>query len=241
MDTKFWGPSGWILLHSIAYKYPLKPTIIIQNKYKRFYLILPKILPCKYCRNSLKEFYKELPIDNFLASRNKLTKWIYLIHNKVNDKLRKQKLITSLNPTKQEIDKKYKNILAKKINNKLCLGWKFLYSIAFNYLEDSNKTKKQLDIVYIKFYKYLGDVIACDIVKTRYNKYMKMSDISNNLENKKMLTKWLYSLECYIDNDFSASINNEKYKDICKSYKKVMVKSCKKTCRINSKYKTKRI
>ena len=47
-------------------------------------------LPCKYCRKSFKKFLKELPIDNHLDSRDSLTYWLYLIHDKVNKKLIKQ-------------------------------------------------------------------------------------------------------------------------------------------------------
>ena len=44
-------------------------------------------MPCKYCRDSYMDFIKENPIDNNLNSRNDLTKWLYNIHNKVNNKL----------------------------------------------------------------------------------------------------------------------------------------------------------
>jgi hypothetical protein len=249
MDTKFWGPSGWELLHIVAYTYPKYPSQSTKNKYKRFFLILDKILPCKYCRDSLHQFYKELPIKHYLDNRHKLTQWIYQIHNKVNDKLRKQKLLTTPNPSKTEIDRKFKefteNITGKsktKTNIKIkqnfnkngccpqCFGWKFIYSIAFNYPKTKQNilTNPKKKNIYIKFFNYLGDVIACDRTKIHYKSYIKENNISDNLENRSSLTKWLYGLECSAN---STNINLANYNKVCSKYNKVRVKSCKKTCR----------
>ncbi len=89
MDTRFWGPSAWKLMHLVAYNYPDKPSKEDMNNFGMFYNNLKYILPCKYCRISLDKFMSELPIEKYIGSRKKLTEWIYLIHNKVNDKLRK--------------------------------------------------------------------------------------------------------------------------------------------------------
>ena len=76
MDTRFWGPSAWRLLHLISFS---------DNRSKSVYTLiklLPLILPCKYCRESLTEIYKELPLrESFLHN---LDEWMYKIHNKVN-------------------------------------------------------------------------------------------------------------------------------------------------------------
>ena len=57
MDTRFWGPSGWQLLHSITNKYPNNPDKLEKDAYEIFFKSLPFILPCIYCRNSLTEYY----------------------------------------------------------------------------------------------------------------------------------------------------------------------------------------
>ena len=100
MDTRFWGPDGWKLLHSIVEKYPLNPSITEQNTYKNFMNSLKHVLPCIYCRRSFHQYLNELPIHNKLEDRGfpldhreNLFRWIYLIHNKVNQKLRSQNLI----------------------------------------------------------------------------------------------------------------------------------------------------
>jgi hypothetical protein len=96
MNTKFWGPGGWIFLHTISFNYPIKIDESdpwhrkVRQYYKQLYENLQYTLPCKYCRKSYKKFLKELPISQFLDSRKGITLWLYQIHNKVNAKLRKQ-------------------------------------------------------------------------------------------------------------------------------------------------------
>ena len=90
MVTKIWGPPGWLFLHSVTFGYP--ETITTENKdiathYKDFFNSLGNVLPCKYCRDSYNKYISELPVEYFLKSRKDLTKWLYLIHNKVNEKL----------------------------------------------------------------------------------------------------------------------------------------------------------
>ena len=37
MDTRFWGPSGWKLLHGITSQYPIQPTEIDKAAYNIFF------------------------------------------------------------------------------------------------------------------------------------------------------------------------------------------------------------
>lgn len=98
MDTKFWGPPGWVFLHTITFNYPWQidpknPEHVERRRYTReLFENLQFTLPCKYCRESFKVFLKELPIGPHLGSRRALTRWFYDIHNKVNAKLRKQEM-----------------------------------------------------------------------------------------------------------------------------------------------------
>ena len=91
--TKVWGPAGWLFLHSITMSYPTNidknnsEHISRMNSTKDFFILLGDVLPCKYCRDSYKKFITSYPIDNFLDSRRNLAKWLYDIHNLVNDKL----------------------------------------------------------------------------------------------------------------------------------------------------------
>ena len=93
MTTKVWGSPLWFGLHCITFGYPyaINPTNPAhktkEHDYKMFFYYLGRVLPCKYCRESYMDFMKDMPIDNKLKTRKQLTKWLYDMHNKVNDKL----------------------------------------------------------------------------------------------------------------------------------------------------------
>ena len=115
MDTRFWGPSGWFFLHNLANNYSNHPSKEEKNNYKIFFNTLPVVLPCIYCRRSLKSYYEELPLDDhYLKNREHLSEWLYLIHNKVNDKLIGQGLIEDKKPSLDRVMDKYN--IKKKIN-----------------------------------------------------------------------------------------------------------------------------
>ena len=133
MDVRFWGPSGWKLLHSISFLAPKKLNSEEQNLYHLFYESLRYVLPCKYCRDSLNKFMNKIPLHNYIHTREKLSEWVYLIHNQVNNKLRKQGFLKTENPSFIEVKKNYKNILRNECNICDISGWEFLYSKVFNY------------------------------------------------------------------------------------------------------------
>lgn len=112
MDTKAWGPSAWKFLHIVSFNYPEKPTAADKRNYKTLFTNFKFTLPCKYCRESYELFLKDIPIDPYLASRQRLTMWLYLIHNKVNDKLRNQGNPVPPNPSFQEIKNHYEQFRA---------------------------------------------------------------------------------------------------------------------------------
>jgi hypothetical protein len=90
MQTRVWGPAGWIFLHSIAQNYPWEPTAEKKEYYKLFFRLIGEVLPCRYCRESYQHFIKEQGTcldDSVLKDRKTLTTWLYKIHNKVNKKL----------------------------------------------------------------------------------------------------------------------------------------------------------
>ena len=121
MDTRFWGPSAWRLLHLISFS---------DNRSKSVYTLiklLPLILPCKYCRESLTEIYKELPLrESYLHN---IDEWMYKIHNKVNNKLRKQGLLKTPNPTFAEVKEMYEPWLINPPEH--ILGFDFFKSVAY--------------------------------------------------------------------------------------------------------------
>ena len=122
MDTRFWGPSGWRLLHLIVAT-PL--NIRDQDKITEFFKLVPYVLPCKFCRYSLACYYEVNPVPD-----NNKEHWLYNIHNDVNEKLRSQGLLKEPNPTYSEIHNRYKKWAEMPCASTSVLGWDFLTSIA---------------------------------------------------------------------------------------------------------------
>jgi hypothetical protein len=131
MNVKVWGKPLWIGLHCITANYPLEPSSEWKKNYINFFTSLAKVLPCKYCRESFSQYLSELPMDgiyrdkngrlikgkkrgfNFLKNRQTMHYWLYLMHNKVNAKLRGQGYLTDQDPPFEEVCKKYENFRAK--------------------------------------------------------------------------------------------------------------------------------
>jgi len=125
MDTRFWGPSGWCLLHLIA----ANPRPIDRAAVKEWFGLLEFVLPCKYCRASFHDYMKIQPLND--KNRETFSRWLYDIHNRVNGKLRGQGLLTAPDPSWPSVRDRY-----YKLQRGLCknpfIGWDFLTSVAYS-------------------------------------------------------------------------------------------------------------
>lgn len=128
MDTKYWGPSGWRLLHLITFTY--EPT---NKAVARLFRSLPFVLPCKFCRASLHQYMEDDPLEPALVSRAALSKWLYRIHCMVNAKLRGQRLLNDADPPFESVKRVYDERIASGCIRTEFEGWEFLFSIAENH------------------------------------------------------------------------------------------------------------
>lgn len=87
LDRDTLGRNTWSLLHSIATKYPMKPTPEEKSDMKEFIRLISVLYPCSYCAKEFRDDIREMPPQ--LGSRNELALWFCRIHNKVNAKLNK--------------------------------------------------------------------------------------------------------------------------------------------------------
>lgn len=95
--TSTWGSPGWFFLHCVAAGYPVDPDEYdeirgntrghTRRNYSSFFKNTGHVLPCRFCRESYMKFIAELPIEEYLHSRQKLFEWLFIIHNKVNKKI----------------------------------------------------------------------------------------------------------------------------------------------------------
>lgn len=146
MDTRFWGPSGWRLLHLITFTYESIGAARLgqtsssgvgepkqKDSVKELFSMLPFVLPCKYCRASLVQYMRKEPLEPALKSRATLTRWLYKIHNHVNAKLRDQGLLKDADPSFSDVKKVYEDRVAAGCIRTEFEGWNFLFSIADNH------------------------------------------------------------------------------------------------------------
>jgi hypothetical protein len=129
MATSQWGGKAWdFLFTSIIGRYPIiinetnPQHLLIKLKFKNMLTGLKDTLPCIYCRNSYKDFIKELPIEPHLIGRIELMYWLYLIKDKVNIKLINQEKICYLDEKKRLKELFYNKKISEndyyiKINN----------------------------------------------------------------------------------------------------------------------------
>ena len=130
MDTRFWGPSGWKLLHLMSFAYNPKTD---KAAMKEFITTLPYVLPCKFCRTSLIQYYEELPFEDALESAAAFSRWMWKIHGKVNEKLRSQGQTIPPDPSYANVKKVYLDRLSYGCSKTDFPGWEFLFSIVENH------------------------------------------------------------------------------------------------------------
>jgi len=58
----------------------------------------------------MSKYIKSLPIEKYASSRERAIEWIYKLHNKVNNKLRRQGYCITSNPTLEQVNTLYYNI-----------------------------------------------------------------------------------------------------------------------------------
>lgn len=111
MNTKAWGKFAWPFLNFSVANYSPSP----ENTFymRQFFNSLGYVLPCKHCKKSYREFIKRRPVEDYLHSREALQYWLYMIHNDVNDKLRRQGDPIPPNPSFKEVCAYYERFRAK--------------------------------------------------------------------------------------------------------------------------------
>jgi len=180
MDTRFWGPSGWELFHLIAFRSPHPDDVLNQMK---------DVLPCKYCRASTTQFVRDHPLR--LASSDTSAgpgKWLYEIHNMVNNKLRTQcaadpKVVNpGPDPAFEKVKTRYMAMKPTKVP-----GRDFLMAVAYNY-----KPERPRMAIQRIFLHSLAKVFPFDEYREAFDEYIKAREPT--LSSQKAYLRWMYGL-----------------------------------------------
>ena len=95
LDPKIWGPKFWFFLHTISLSYPNYPNAITKKKYYDLIQNFPMFLPIEEIASNFSKLLDKYPIQPYLDNRESFIKWVWFIHNKINEQL--EKPIISLN------------------------------------------------------------------------------------------------------------------------------------------------
>lgn len=212
MDTRYWGPSGWQLLHLISFSYDQSR----KESHKEFFSLLEYILPCKYCRQSTEIFMKEIPPT--ISSSKSIQEWLYRFHNRVNMKLRMQQETGDVSgtpypndPPFSEVKKHYMEILNKKPTK--MPGMDFLSAIIYNFpIEKSEQTETKKS-AYINFFKLLGEVFPFKSLRDSIKSFLEKSPIESHINSRRSLIQWYYNMLKDVCQD--NNIDCISYKSLC--------------------------
>ena len=123
MITGVWGPPLWTALHCISLNYPRRPTEADKEAYLQFFRSLKDVLPCGACRKSYATFIAPrgaTPLNlGTMKSRRTVSKWLYDVHNQVNERLKKPR-----GPPYSTITKRYERFRASDCKPEIhgCVG-----------------------------------------------------------------------------------------------------------------------
>lgn len=124
LDPTIWGPHFWFFLHTIAMTYPNHPNEVNKKKYydliQNFYLFIP----VERISSDFKRLIDDYPITPYLDNRESFVRWIWFIHNKINQKLEKPEI------TLKQFYKQYRDGY-KSSNVKLLEYYKFREKILY--------------------------------------------------------------------------------------------------------------
>lgn len=216
MNVKKWGPPSWIVLHSVPMNYQKEQS----NIYYNFYQSLGGVLPCKYCRNSYKHFFREAMFKDYLENKRRLSLGIYNIHNMVNKKLRDQGYNRKKDPKFKSIYNRYSRRISDK--NITESTFAMLYSITLNYNPGIHSKKSS----YSKFFRLFVQVVP----GKRFRKLFKQYYMSPDLSSCTSLTKWLYSIQKQIYQEMN--LDHPSFRCVYEKYYSWRAKCAKNTCRL---------
>ena len=95
MLTSVWGPGLWHSLHTMSFNYPVRPTSKERTEYRKFFLGLRHVLPCKYCRINFQKNLECIPLTPVhMKNRDSFSRYIYQFHELVNATLHKTSGLT---------------------------------------------------------------------------------------------------------------------------------------------------
>ena len=89
MKKKEWGPLIWNFLHTLSLKIKEESFESQKNNLLNIFRMIISTLPCPYCSQHALTLFKNAN-KRFIVNKISFIDFIYVFHNQVNRKLRKQ-------------------------------------------------------------------------------------------------------------------------------------------------------
>lgn len=106
MNTSLWGPPLWRICHGVSVLFvpststsTSKSTSVPVSEHESeddmvtFIDLMKTVLPCRFCRQSLRTFIPQLADVRASIRAGSLNRWMYDLHNLVNKKLQTQRCV----------------------------------------------------------------------------------------------------------------------------------------------------
>lgn len=217
MDDFKWGPFFWYFIHRIASYEKNKVSDV-----KKFYYILPFLIPCSECKIHTIEYYKK---DNYLdcESLEDLFRWSFRFHNSIN--MKNNKKIHFYNILENYYGKTDHNMIYTFVS----ILWisKKRYIKYFNNRENYNTINPINDnqIFHNEFFKLLPSIFPCSVckenlllIKNKINSYFINLLMSCHFpDNKSSVIYYNYALSSYnlkiLKQDNKKNFKNPKKKE----------------------------
>lgn len=181
IDTNYWGPSAWQLFHLIAFLSPNPQDTLLDMK---------DMLPCKFCRASTTEYTATLPI----SSCEDPGRWLYELHNKINQKLRVQSKTDPMilppppDPSFEEVQSRYQRMKPTAVP-----GRDFLMSVAVNY-GDTTPVECDVQAIHKTFWIRMTQVYPFEELRNIVTSYVQANPIETALKTRQTYSRWVYRL-----------------------------------------------
>lgn len=240
MDTRFWGPPGWRLLHLISVSdAPQRNPTAVHD----FFTLIAYVLPCKFCRASYSQYIEEDPVPEVAELAGEkgnvlVAKWLWALHNKVNAKLRSQHLPTAPDPPFDSVLKVYKERLGAGCTRTEFEGWDFLFAIAENHPfsrngrntlsmpdtppkhelkggdMEANRWNLMKPEVRMKYYRRFWEVLPHVLPYKEWETVWESKSPGKALASRTLLLRWLWKRRCTMEKSLEL-LNRTEFYQVC--------------------------
>jgi len=87
-----WGPHYWFFLHTVSESYPLYPNQVTKRKYYDLIQNFPLFIPNEEIGNKFSRLLDKYPVTPYLDNRESFVRWVFFIHNKINNVIGKEEI-----------------------------------------------------------------------------------------------------------------------------------------------------